>query len=57
VTSKTDKPSPDRGPAPRPERAKRRYEPPRLIDYGSVSKLTQSGGISVADNMGMFAKA
>jgi hypothetical protein len=26
------------------------YETPRLIDYGPVSKLTQSGGITVQDH-------
>jgi hypothetical protein len=28
------------------------YETPRLIDYGSVSKLTQTGGFTVADHGG-----
>jgi hypothetical protein len=32
---------------------KRRYEPPRLIDYGRVSKLTQSGGITTKDTGSM----
>jgi hypothetical protein len=26
-----------------------RYETPRLTDYGSVAKITQSGGASTAD--------
>jgi hypothetical protein len=34
-----------RGPEPR-----KPYETPRLIDYGAVSKLTQSGGITVTDH-------
>jgi hypothetical protein len=29
--------------------AKRRYEKPRLVDYGRVSKLTQTGGITTKD--------
>ena len=29
---------------------KTRYDKPRLIDYGAVSKLTQTGGITTADN-------
>ena len=28
---------------------RRRYVPPRVIDYGHVGKLTQSGGITVKD--------
>ncbi len=32
---------------------KARYDKPRLIDYGSVSKLTQTGGITTADNKTM----
>ena len=35
-------------PDPQP-RAKRRYEKPRLVDYGKVSKLTQTGGITTRD--------
>lgn len=30
-------------------RAKRRYEKPRLVDYGKVSKLTQTGGFTTRD--------
>jgi hypothetical protein len=29
--------------------ARKRYEAPRLIDYGRISKLTQSGGITTKD--------
>jgi hypothetical protein len=29
------------------------YERPRLIDYGPVSKLTQTNGITVQDNGNM----
>jgi hypothetical protein len=29
--------------------ARRRYETPRLVDYGSVGKLTESGGITTKD--------
>jgi hypothetical protein len=46
-----------------PERAardrepKRPYTPPRLIEYGSVAKLTQSGGSTVqADGINTFKK-
>jgi hypothetical protein len=54
VTSKSDKPAPDREPLVRTDQTKRRYEKPRLIDYGPVNKLTQTGGISVVDNRTMF---
>lgn len=37
-----------------PVPAKRRYEKPRLIDYGLVSKLTLAGGITTHDNGNMF---
>jgi hypothetical protein len=40
----------------RPDRAtpeepppRRKYEKPRLIEYGHVAKLTQSGGLSTKD--------
>ena len=29
--------------------SKRRYEKPRLVDHGLVSKLTQTGGITTRD--------
>jgi hypothetical protein len=35
------------------EPPKRRYEKPRLIDYGPVSKLTQTGGITTTDGGNM----
>ena len=34
--------------------AKRRYEKPRLTDYGPVSKLTQTGSFTTHDNGNMF---
>ena len=34
--------------------AKRRYEKPRLTDYGPVSKLTQSGSFTTHDTGNMF---
>ena len=34
-------------------RAKRPYVPPQLVVFGNVSKLTQTGGISVKDMGGM----
>ena len=33
-----------------PERKK--YEPPTLIEYGDIAKLTQTGGASVKDGGG-----
>ncbi len=39
-------PPPSRG-------SKRRYEKPRLVDYGAVSKLTQTGGITTRDTGNM----
>ncbi len=33
--------------------ARRRYEPPRLVEYGSVGKLTQSGGNTTKDSGNM----
>ena len=35
------------------ENARRPYEKPRLVDYGLVSKLTLSGGITTKDNGNM----
>ena len=32
-----------------PEKARRPYEKPRLTDYGLVSKLTLTGGITTRD--------
>jgi len=33
---------------------KRKYEKPRLTDYGLVSKLTLTGGITTRDSSSMF---
>lgn len=33
--------------------ARRRYEPPRLVEYGSVGKLTQTGGNTTKDTGAM----
>jgi hypothetical protein len=50
VTSSKRETSADDAPQPETERrAKRRYEKPRLVDYGPVSKLTQTGGITTRD--------
>lgn len=54
MTPKSDTPTPGSEPVVRTDQAKRRYEKPRLIDYGPVNKLTQTGGISVVDNRTMF---
>jgi hypothetical protein len=35
---------------PRGPESRKPYETPRLIDYGPVSKLTQSNGITVQDH-------
>jgi hypothetical protein len=29
---------------PTPDRAPRSYEPPKLVEYGSIAKLTRGGG-------------
>ncbi len=50
--SKSSKRDPEPGPAG--ARAKRRYEKPRLTDYGPVSKLTQSGSVTNKDTGSMF---
>lgn len=34
--------------------ARKRYEAPRLIDYGRISRLTQTGGITTKDSGNMF---
>jgi hypothetical protein len=44
----TPRPEADRTPA-RESGARKRYESPRLIDYGRISTLTQSGGITTKD--------
>ena len=50
--SKSNKRNPETGPAGSP--AKRRYDKPRLTDYGPVSKLTQSGSVTTKDSGSMF---
>jgi len=42
---------PERGETEREENTqpRRRYETPRLHEYGHVAKLTQSGGLSTKD--------
>jgi len=54
VTSRSDKPARDSERSVPAAQAKRRYEKPRLIDYGPVNKLTQTGGVSVTDARSMF---
>jgi len=49
TSSKSSKPGPDSEATGRAPGTKRRYEKPRLIDYGKVSKLTQTGGITTRD--------
>jgi hypothetical protein len=43
-------------PEKKEERAKRRYTRPALIKYGSVSKLTASGGSSLPVDGGVLRK-
>lgn len=46
----TATPDPKRDPTPSSAPGSRkRYEAPRLTDYGPVSKLTQTGGITTRD--------
>lgn len=52
--SKAGTPDPQDAAEARPTGVKRRYEKPRLIDYGPVSKLTRTGGITIADTKTMF---
>lgn len=43
----------DRKPSPRAEAAnasKRRYQRPALIEYGPISKLTRSGGLTRSES-------
>ena len=52
MTFESNKDATDAGRTPeRSERrsSKNRYEKPRLTDYGAVSKLTQTGGITTRD--------
>jgi len=44
-----DHPVPDDGGS-----ARRAYVAPELVEYGTVAKLTQTGGASVADFFGMM---
>jgi hypothetical protein len=46
---------PDGTPAPAaPDTdARKPYEPPRLTDYGPISKLTQGGGLTTTDGASM----
>jgi hypothetical protein len=39
------------GPEPR---ARKPYTPPELIEYGTVAKLTQTGGATIVDFGGMM---
>jgi hypothetical protein len=50
-----DPKSPDRREEPRqtPRPTRRRYEPPKLVEYGSVGKLTQTGGVTTKDTGSM----
>lgn len=50
---RSGKPEPNDRPDARPA-TKRRYEKPKLTDYGQVSKLTQTGGITTRDTGSMF---
>ena len=54
TSPKSDDPRPAAASGDRQVRGKRRYEKPRLIDYGLVSKLTQTQGITTADNKTKF---
>ena len=49
TSSKREKPAGAPSPPDSPPRGKARYQKPRLIDYGKVSKLTQTGGITTRD--------
>jgi hypothetical protein len=49
TSSKREKPEGEPSPSASPPRIKARYQKPRLVDYGKVSKLTQTGGITTRD--------
>jgi hypothetical protein len=49
TSSKREKPEGDAEQPDPQSRAKARYQKPRLVDYGRVSKLTQTGGITTRD--------
>lgn len=53
TSSKREKPGGDAAQPGPPSRPKRRYEKPRLVDHGPVSKLTQTGGITTRDTGSM----
>jgi hypothetical protein len=49
-----DPAQPEKGQPSKPTQpSRRRYDPPRLVQYGSVGKLTQSGGITTKDTGSM----
>ena len=52
TSSKTDRAKTGNAEPPQ-ARAKRRYDKPRLTDYGHVSKLTLTGGITTRDTGNM----
>jgi hypothetical protein len=45
----SDRPERDAPSGEEIEQPRRKYEKPRLIEYGHVAKLTQSGGLSTKD--------
>lgn len=53
TSSKREKSGGDTAPPDPPSRTKRRYDKPRLVDHGPVSKLTQTGGITTRDTGSM----
>lgn len=53
TSSNREKPDGDTAQPDPPPRPKRRYERPRLVDHGPVSKLTQTGGITTRDTGNM----
>jgi hypothetical protein len=54
VTTERDENSPTREPRPSDEGGRKRpYVSPALIEYGTVAKLTQTGGGSIVDGFGM----
>jgi hypothetical protein len=55
VTRDSNESDPTTAPA-RDRDAKKRYVTPRLVDYGPISKLTQTGGITIADNRARNAR-
>jgi hypothetical protein len=57
VTTEThpDRFQPDDAPQPKSDR--RPYAAPLLIEYGTVAKLTQTGGVTVNDFMGRMRMA